>query len=610
MMDAGSISAAALPGWANVGLEDARAILDNCSVAVHFVDANGTIIYANKAELDCLGYTAEEYLGRNITDFHACRETINDIFDRLKRQETLLNYEAELACKDGTRKVLQINSNVYWHNGEFVHTRCFSRDITDLKRAQLRLLEEQRLRLEEAEEYKRKQNDFIDMLCHELRNPLNGVLGLLACVREEMAGLRGAIREKDLVAAEHKAKYAAQFLAHIDECAQHQRVIMDDVLNLSRLETTNLGTAGHTTFDPRHTLESVVNMYNGMARMKHLQLLTNTDRVPPGAEGLVIADENRLKQILINLISNALKYSRDRGRVTITLRTKQKQVGGDGDGDGDGDDDQWVYLEGSVEDNGVGITDDAQALLFAPFAKLKRKRVLEYGGSGLGLRITKELVELMHGSISVRSAIGEGSVFTFVVRCGRPRPGTTAATLSDVRSSAGIHGREAAEALIKEAEERVQREASGATTAAQLRRPRVLVCEDNQINQMVLSRFLERRGIEYVVAPSGEDALRLYRDSLADKDDGGPPDQRRPFDLVFMDIELPGMNGIEATLQIRKVEEEHAGGKRRVPVVCMSGYTRSEYKLMAFGVGMNDYISKPFSKDKVYQLIDHYVLPS
>jgi CheY-like chemotaxis protein len=372
----------------------------------------------------------------------------------------------------------------------------------------------------------------------KLRNPLNGVLGLLACVREEMAGLRGAIREKDLVAAEHKAKYAAQFLAHIDECAQHQRVIMDDVLNLSRLETTDLGTAGHTTFDPRHTLESVVNMYNGMARMKHLQLLTNTDRVPPGAEGLVIADENRLKQILINLISNALKYSRDRGRVTITLRryTKQKQVGGDGDGDGD--DDQWVYLEGSVEDNGVGITDDAQALLFAPFAKLKRKRVLEYGGSGLGLRITKELVELMHGSISVRSAIGEGSVFTFVVRCGRPRPGTTAtataATPSDARSSAGIHGREAAEALIKEAQERVQREASGATTAAQLRRPRVLVCEDNQINQMVLSRFLERRGIEYVVAPSGEDALRLYRESLADKFGGRLPDRRRPFDLVFM----------------------------------------------------------------------------
>lgn len=369
------------------------------------------------------------------------------------------------------------------------------------------------------------------MSCLKLRNPLNGVLGLLACVREEMAGLRGAIGEKDLVAAEHKAKYAAQFLAHIDECAQHQRVIMDDVLNLSRLETTDLGTAGHTTFDPRHTLESVVNMYNGMARMKHLQLLTNTDQIPPGAEGLVTADENRLKQILINLISNALKYSRDGGRVTITLRyTKQKQV------DGDGDDDRWVYLEGSVEDTGVGITEDEQALLFAPFANLKRKRVLEYGGSGLGLRITKELVEHMHGSISVRSAVGEGSVFTFVVRCGRPRPGATAtaATQSDGRSSAGINGREAAEALIKEAEERVQREASEATTAAQLRRPRVLVCEDNQINQMVLSRFLERRGIEYVVAPSGEDALRLYRESLADNFDGRLPDRRRPFDLVFM----------------------------------------------------------------------------
>jgi hypothetical protein len=258
------------------------------------------------------------------------------------------------------------------------------------------------------------------------------------------------------------------------------------------------------------------------------------DQVPPGAEGLVTADENRHKQILINLISNALKYSRDRGRVTITLRryTEQKQV----DGDGDGDDDRWVYLEGSVEDTGVGITEDEQALLFTPFANLKRKRVLEYGGSGLGLRITKELVEHMHGSISVRSAVGEGSVFTFVVRCGRPRPGATAtaATQSDGRSSASINGREAAEALIKETEERVQREASEATTAAQLRRPRVLVCEDNQINQMVLSRFLERRGIEYVVAPSGEDALRLYRESLADNFDGGLPGQRRPFDLVFM----------------------------------------------------------------------------
>jgi PAS domain S-box-containing protein len=602
---------AAMQGWANIGIEDARAILDNCSLAVHFVDSEGTIIYANRAELECMGYTAEEYLGRNITEFHACRETIGDIFSRLKRKETLLNYEAELQCKDGTRKVVQINSNVYWRNGEFVHTRCFTRDITDLKGAQLRLLEEQRLGLEAAEEFKRKQNDFIDMLCHELRNPLNGVLGLLACVREEMEGLREAIRRKDMVESEHRVDYASQFLAHIDECAQHQRVIMDDVLSLSRLETNEPSVANHTTFDPRLTLKSAINMFNGMSRMKNLQFQMNTDEVPQGAEGLVVADENRLKQILINLISNAVKYSRDRGRVTVTLRRLTKQPQG---GDNVGALDEHVYLEGSVQDNGVGITEEEQALLFDPFANLKRKRVLEYGGSGLGLRITKELVTLMHGSISVRSKVGEGSVFTFVVRCGLPKPGEggIAASWADDASlttealSTGMHGSEAAETLIKEAEERVQREVSE-TTMATNRRPRVLVCEDNHINQMVLSRFLERRGIEYVVAPSGEDALRLYHESL--NENGGPPDHRQPFDLVFMDIELPGMNGIEATMQIRKIEEEN-DGKRRVPVVCMSGYTRSEYKLMAFGVGMNDYISKPFSRDKVYQLIDHYVTPS
>jgi PAS domain S-box-containing protein len=527
---------AAMQGWANIGLEDARAILDNCSLAVHFVDAEGTIIYANRAELECLGYTAEEYLGRNITEFHACRETIGDIFARLKRKETLLNYEAELQCKDGTRKVVQINSNVYWRNGEFVHTRCFTRDITDLKRAQLRLLEEQRLRLEEAEEFKRKQNDFIDMLCHELRNPLNGVLGLLACVREEMEGLREAIRRKDMVESEHRVDYASQFLAHIDECAQHQRVIMDDVLSLSRLEMNEPSVANHTTFNPRRTLKSAINMFNGMSRMKNLQFQMNTDEVPQGAEGLVVTDENRLKQILINLISNAVKYSRDRGRVTVALRRLTKQPQGD---DNIGALDEHVYLEGSVQDNGVGIAEEEQALLFDPFANLKRKRVLEYGGSGLGLRITKELVTLMHGSISVRSKVGEGSVFTFVVRCGLPKPGEGGiaaswaddASLTTEAASAGMHGSEAAEILIREAEERVQREVSE-TTMATNRRPRVLVCEDNHINQMVLSRFLERRGIEYVVAPSGEDALRLYHESL--NENGGPPDHRQPFDLVFM----------------------------------------------------------------------------
>lgn len=149
-----------------------------------------------------LGYTREEYLGRNIMEFHVLQDTIGDIFDRLNRGQTLLNYEvsllhthiiscffsevvvecstwctngvsivqAELRCKDGSTKTVQINSNVYWgRQGEFVHTRCFTRDITELKRAQLRLLEEQKMRLAEAEEFRRKQSDFIDMLCHEVR---------------------------------------------------------------------------------------------------------------------------------------------------------------------------------------------------------------------------------------------------------------------------------------------------------------------------------------------------------------------------------------------------------------------------------------------------------
>jgi two-component sensor histidine kinase len=359
----------------------------------------------------------------------------------------------------------------------------------------------------------------------QLRNPLNGVLGLLACVREEIEGLRHSIHQKDFVACEHKAKYAAQFLEHIDECAQHQRVIMDDVLSLSRLETADSTISNHSTFDPRRTLDSVVNMFNGMSRMKNLQFQLNTDELPQGSEGFVVADENRIKQILINLVSNAVKFSKDGGRVTITFRRFSKPQNDDDESN------EHVYLEGSVADCGKGITDEEQALLFAPFANLKRKRVLEYGRSGLGLRITKELVEAMHGNISVRSKLGEGSVFTFAVRCGRPEPGaqvssppTVDRALDAKAASVGMVSSEAAEALLNEAQARVQREASVASS----RQPRVLVCEDNHINQMVLSRFLERRGVEYTVAASGEDALRLYRESLDEAD------QRYPFDLVFM----------------------------------------------------------------------------
>jgi CheY-like chemotaxis protein len=393
---------------------------------------------------------------------------------------------------------------------------------------------------------------------------LNGVLGLLACMREEIEGLRHAILKKDLITSEHKVEYASQFLAHIDECAQHQRVVMDDVLSLSRLETKDLSEV-NTTFDPRRTLESAVNMFDGMVRMKHLRFQMDTEGVPSGAEGLVVADENRLKQILINLLSNSVKCSRERGCITVALRRFSKPLEDDAD-QGDG----YVYLEGSVTDRGLGISKEEQTLLFqgAPFANLKRKRVLEYGraGSGLGLRITKELVDLMHGTISVRSKIGEGSVFTFVVRCGLPKLGAVATRSANDcnESQTAMQGSEAAETLIREAEERVHCEALDSTSSMPSRRPRVLVCEDNHINQMVLSRVLEQRNIEYAVASSGEKALRLYRDSLAHTDG-----RQLPFDIVFMvpSLEQPiatravGQTHIRACLPGHRVagDERHGG---------------------------------------------------
>lgn len=348
-------------------------------------------------------------------------------------------------------------------------------------------------------------------------------------MREEIDGLKQALKNHDYKTAAEKAEATTQMLDHVDECAQHQRVIMDDVLNLSRLETkeTNDPSAEETTFDPRNTIDSVLKMFAGTIHLKRLQISVDTSDLSSGTR--VMADENRFKQILINIISNAIKFSNERGSLTLSMKTLNDREGG------------HTYLETSVRDTGIGISEHEQALLFTPFSAQKRKRVQEYGGSGLGLRITRQIIDLMHGALSVKSKLGEGTTVTFRVRCEqvptkeceqqRSVSHSPSASVPLVGSSSldskHAHGSNSTTMNVSE-----QQGLSGEVIevekllAQQRDTPlRVLVCEDNLINQKVISRFLKIRQMDHLVAGSAEEAIRIYGESLSNG---------APLDMIFM----------------------------------------------------------------------------
>ncbi|MDQ3917100.1 MAG: ATP-binding protein, partial [Acidobacteriota bacterium] len=351
---------------------------ENAVVGLHWVGPDGTILRANRAELQMLGYEREEYVGRNITEFHADQESIADILCRLKAGEVLHEREARLRCKDGTIRDVLIDSSVRWADGKFIHTRCFTRDITDRKRAEAereRLLESEQRARREAEEANRLKDDFLATVSHELRTPLTAILGWVRMLRD--GSLDEETAERALAAVERNAKSQAQ--------------LVEDLLDISRIVSGKLH-LDMRQIEPSSVINAAVEAVKPAAQAKGIRLQLSID---PSA-GPVAGDFERLQQVVWNLLSNAVKFTPSGGRVNVSLERTDSAA------------------ELTVRDDGRGIDPEFLPHVFERFKQADSSITRAYGGMGVGLSIVKSITE-MHGGTVHASSAGEGHGASFTV---------------------------------------------------------------------------------------------------------------------------------------------------------------------------------------------------
>jgi PAS domain S-box-containing protein len=338
---------------------------DNASVGLHWVGADGTILRANQADLDLLGVERDQYIGRHIAEFHADQDVIADILRRLAAGERLRDFPARLRCADGSTKDVLIDSSVLWEDGRFIHTRCFTRDVTDRMRA-----------VDALKDADRRKDEFLATLAHELRNPLAPIVNSLEI-------LRLADGDPGLIAKAHGA---------MDRQVRHLVRLVDDLLDISRI-TSNRLELRRERVDLGSVLQHAIEGSRAQLDEAGHQLQVS---LPPEPVSLD-ADPTRLSQVFSNLLTNAARYTEPGGsiRLFVTLEPETAVI--------------------TVQDTGIGIPAEKLPRVFDMFTQVNPAFQASRSGLGIGLSLVKRLVELHGGSVTAASE-GAGRGSRFIVR--------------------------------------------------------------------------------------------------------------------------------------------------------------------------------------------------
>ena len=527
-----------------------RSVVQSAQDAIVISSSEGIIGAWNDAARAMFGYDAKEVLGGPITllmpERH--RDEYREEIGRLRSVDlpSSIGDTVEMhGLRKGGQEFPAEVSFATWNEGHSMMFSAIVRDITERKQAEAALEAERaslarRVAERTAElsavnsdlaQALRARDEFLAAMSHELRTPLNAVLGLAEALQE---GVYGPLNQRQL-----------QSLRNIGKSGRHLLLLITDVLDVVQIGAGRLALQmGPVPVEP--VCESSLEMVKSAAREKRLRVISTYD----SAVDTVQADGRRLKQILINLLNNGVKFTPEGGTVGLEV---------------EGDAEQEV-VRFTVWDTGVGMSKEDLGRLFQPFVQLDSGLARSYGGTGLGLALVHQLVDLHGGGVSVESKVGQGSRFTVSLPW---RPGQEAG-VAEVASSQAAEQRPEPAMVVRE------------PSAV------VLLAEDNEANLSSLRDYLLSKGYQVVVARNGEEAIARAR-------------EKRP-DLILMDIQMPVMDGLEATRRIRA--DADLG---RVPIIALTALAMRGDREQCLAAGVDEYLSKPVSFRGLVELIEAQV---
>lgn len=642
-------------------------LFEHLPAAYQLIDNKGNFLSVNDNFCTLVGYSREELLKLSFRDI--LEKTEQEKFEHFLHDITChegIARRLELVKKDGTIIIVEISMSIQTEE-DGTKAYCIVHDVTDLVTAEQTMREARQV----AEEANRSKSEFIANMSHEIRTPMNAILGLLQLTLES-----------DLNDMQRN------YLGKIQRSSDTLLGILNDVLDLSKIEAGKVEME-MVEFDPARLLQEITELFLPKAEEKGLEILLDIESQIPMT---IVSDSLRLKQVISNLLGNALKFT-EFGEIQIKLRLLHKV-------------EEDLLLEIEVCDTGIGMAPENLPTIFDSFKQGDTSITRKFGGTGLGLTISKQLVELMGGEISVSSKAGQGSCFSFTLPCvtGKPYDWTadtyhlrdlrilivddhevTVTVIERILQSWGIafdtafSGIEALEkirtahdtceafdlllldwlmpeldglGLIKELErlemtasltivmitaykqekllasarkQRVRFDAilhkpvtpSGLLNtivhahqndkknnsphlekaaincyerAKVLENTRVLLVEDNEINQEVATLFLRKAGIEVTIANDGQEAVEWVL--------------RHNFDAVLMDIQMPIMDGYEATRIIRKLPD-----KQKLPIIAMTAAALQHDRDLCLAAGMDDHVGKPVSPDALVDVLVKWINP-
>lgn len=378
---------------------------------------------------------------------------------------------------------------------------------------------------EELAKSTKAKSEFLATMSHEIRTPMNAILGMTHLLKQDSP-------RKDQVEPINILDFSGKTLLSL----------IDDVLDFSKIEAGKIEFES-IEFELDKLIDVIMESFKASASKKGIELVNSIDE---NTRNTLIGDPARLTQILNNLVSNALKFTED-GEVKLAVETV-------------GDYDDAVRLRFSVIDTGIGIEEDRLDTIFESFTQASQNTKRLFGGTGLGLTISKQLTELQGGQITVESEEGKGSTF-----------------MVEITFDKAVDKSEVEEVVQKE-------NTSDGNTGL-----KVLLAEDNVVNQKVMIRFLERWNIEMVVVNNGLEVLEAMQD--------------HHFDVILMDLQMPKMDGYEATEQIRKLDDPY---KRKTPIIALTAAALTEVREKVYAAGMNDFVTKPFNPEELEQKLFAY----